>query len=735
VSGSGLSGSGVTTYTFGNFILDRPRACLLRDGQEIKLRPKSFELLVYLVENPGRLITKDELMKTVWPDSFVTDDSLVQCVRDIRRVLEDDSQQYIKTVPRRGYIFEADVTKNGAGSRALQITPEINVEGPMPAAAAAGPSVVEGLAKRLPARRFWLRLGPGLLALAVIPVVLALYPSKNTPAVWRAVPLTSYPGMESNPALSPDNRSVAFTWNGNTQDNFDIHILALDSGRPQRLTTDPAQDTNPAWSPNGDKIAFLRRVDRDRNHLVLIPGAGGAEHILTETRNRISGGNFNSDLRMNLAWTPDGQWIVVKHRETEGPSEGFYLVSVSTGEKRLLIETPTGYIDENPAFSPKGDAIAFARGLSRAASELYLVPLSKDYSPSGSARRLTDERGQVANPVWSKDGSRIFYRFGSELHVINAQSSGVGERILLESREVAQLSLERDLVYSQTVFDPNIWRAEIPNRNGPPTVPHLLISSTRIDNSARYSPNGKAIAFISSRSGHHELWIANADGLNPVQLTSFGASDSVRWPNWSHDGQRLVFHARPEGQSDLFSVAASGGPAKRLTSDPFDDLLASYSRDDRWIYFTSTRSGQSEVWKMPADGGEATRLTVDGGVFPMESPDGKSVFYALMPAGKGIGKVPVDGGEAVQVTGPVATERAFVVSEDGLYYATPPESSTRHLIQFLDFSTGQSRPVVVTDREIGLGMSLSRDGRFLIFPQRDQVGSDLMLIRDFGARN
>ena len=101
-------------YFFDEFTLDVTRGCLLRRTVEIKLRPKSFEVLKYLIENGGRLITKDELINAVWIDTAVTDDSLVQCLKDIRRALKDKSQTYIKTVPRRGYIFEKDVTEQGA---------------------------------------------------------------------------------------------------------------------------------------------------------------------------------------------------------------------------------------------------------------------------------------------------------------------------------------------------------------------------------------------------------------------------------------------------------------------------------------------------------------------------------------------------------------------------------------------------------------------------------------------
>jgi len=96
-------------YQFGEFTLNLAKGCVLKGVREIKLRPKVYEALKYLVEHPGRLIGKQELMQAVWPDSFVTDDSLVQCTLELRRALEDRDQQVLKTVPRRGYVFTAKV--------------------------------------------------------------------------------------------------------------------------------------------------------------------------------------------------------------------------------------------------------------------------------------------------------------------------------------------------------------------------------------------------------------------------------------------------------------------------------------------------------------------------------------------------------------------------------------------------------------------------------------------------
>jgi DNA-binding winged helix-turn-helix (wHTH) protein/pimeloyl-ACP methyl ester carboxylesterase len=101
------------TIGFGIFTLDLPGRSLLRGNDEIRLRPKSFDVLRYLVEHAGRLVSKEELIQAIWPDVFVTEDSVVQCIGDIRTALADDVHRIIKTVPRRGYLFAAELSRNG----------------------------------------------------------------------------------------------------------------------------------------------------------------------------------------------------------------------------------------------------------------------------------------------------------------------------------------------------------------------------------------------------------------------------------------------------------------------------------------------------------------------------------------------------------------------------------------------------------------------------------------------
>jgi DNA-binding winged helix-turn-helix (wHTH) protein len=107
-------------FRFGEYTLDVVCGCLRTADREIELRPKSFEVLRYLVENAGRLVTKDELIKTAWRNVVVTDESLMQCVSEVRHAIADDGQTIIKTVPRRGYRFVAPVLRVAAGLRRHQ---------------------------------------------------------------------------------------------------------------------------------------------------------------------------------------------------------------------------------------------------------------------------------------------------------------------------------------------------------------------------------------------------------------------------------------------------------------------------------------------------------------------------------------------------------------------------------------------------------------------------------------
>src|SRR5882757_3485052 len=160
---------------FDRYVLDLDRGCLLLDGNEIALRPKTFAVLSYLIEKCGRLVSKDELFAGVWPNVTVTDDALVQSIGELRRALKDDGSHLIKTIPRRGYRFDSSVSAAG-------FTSEVVVSTPVPATSPATRwrlGLLGGLAILLAAGTLWLGFGTSIRvpllsskpAIAILPLV------------------------------------------------------------------------------------------------------------------------------------------------------------------------------------------------------------------------------------------------------------------------------------------------------------------------------------------------------------------------------------------------------------------------------------------------------------------------------------------------------------------------------------------------------------------------------------
>ena len=276
------------------------------------------------------------------------------------------------------------------------------------------------------------------------------------PKALHPVPLTTFRGTEVNPALSPDGNRVAFAWNGEKQDNFDIYVTPIPSGAPIRLTSDPAEDGSPAWSPDGHTVAFLRRLHGGHSELMLVPASGGPEHRVAETREKPW---FPPRKSTALAWSPDGQWIAASHGEPGDLAEGIYLFSL-TGEKRRLTTPPRDFrSDSMPAFSPDGRALAFCRLPASSVSEIYVLALDANFRPSGEVRRLTDHKRWSAQPVWIRGGRSILHVFGEdvyrrrEIRIINVSIPRAAAETIPLKDDVSEIAIGRHLVYARQIED------------------------------------------------------------------------------------------------------------------------------------------------------------------------------------------------------------------------------------------------------------------------------------------
>ena len=174
---------------------------------------------------------------------------------------------------------------------------------------------------------------------------------------------------------------MAFSWNGEKQDNFDIYVKLIGSPTPVRLTTDPAEDVSPAFSPDGRSIGFVR-VSKEHATFIVIPAIGGPERLVAEVPAPPVPSNFVEPL---FAWLPDGKWVV---------TDGLALLSTESGETRSLTSPPTkSSADFSPAVSPDGRTVAFSRLTGYVVSDIYLLDLTEDLKPKGEPRRLTSLKG------------------------------------------------------------------------------------------------------------------------------------------------------------------------------------------------------------------------------------------------------------------------------------------------------------------------------------------------------
>jgi Tol biopolymer transport system component len=540
----------------------------------------------------------------------------------------------------------------------------------------------------------------------------------------EVVPLTSYAGSEQSPSFSPDGNQVAFSWNGEKQDNFDIYIKLINSPTPVRLTTDPADDVSPAFSPDGGSIGFFRQT-KEGSAFVVFPSIGGPERIVAEAPNL---GLFFT--LPSFAWFPDGKWVV---------THGLALLSIETGEgRRLTIPSTKEFVDVSPAVSPDGHTVAFSRPDRMFEWNIYLLELTEDLKPNGEPRQLTTLKGVSLSPAWTPNGQEIIFTSGASLFRgtlwrVTVSGQGKPDRLPFTGGEPSAPTISRSgnrLAYQRDVSDLNIWRLPLSGSGVAAGAPARFIVSTRVDLSPQDSPDGQHIAFSSNRTGVGGIWVCDADGSTAVEL--FLQARLSGSPSWSPDGQRVAFDSNLEGNMDIYVIRASGGKPVRLTTDSADDNVPSWSRDGNWIYFTSQRGGRREVWKVPAGGGEAVQVTRNGGFAAFESLDGMSVYYTkgVTEASMALWRMPVSGGEESQVL-PSVVWRAFSLVDDRVYFIPDPDADGKSSIQFLTFATGKVKKVASIPGRPDYGLTVSPDRRYLLYTQVDGVGSDLMLLENF----
>jgi eukaryotic-like serine/threonine-protein kinase len=647
-----MTGRNTETVRFGPFRFI-PDDGLWRDGRPIALPPRALSVLTALLASPGAVVSKQALMQAVWPDTFVTESSLLEAIGLVRDALGDDRKNpaYIQTVHRRGYRFIAIVEAGEAGE-----TSEAGEVGE------AGETGEAGAAEAL--RPILIASAAYSITTICVAIVFAIFghgaPDQRTSRFSISLPSDApIDPLRGSVAVSLDGSRLAYvaTAAGRSQ----LYLRSVDRDEPVAIAgTEDASD--PFFSPDGEWIGFFARGSLQKVRL-----GGGLPIVLSAAR-----------AGAGATWIADGTIIY-----GGGPGGGLARVSASTGARSIgapndapvVIATPEpGTRDLRfgwPDVLPGNRGVLFT-AITLAGSDVSVLDLR-----TGQRTRLAE---QAAFARYSPTGHIVFERQGrieaarfslSTLTTIGATTeivAGVSRGDMLEGPRFA-FSKSGALVYVPATLDerdaPLHWldargqleRVPLPapragaidvapdrrqlaltmdGESGPSVwVGDLTLGDLRkfISDgqsvSPAWRPDGLEIAFAYSKAGPFNLFMKPVDGT--AGAAPLFASPWNQFPtSWAPDAAALAFtEFQPLTGADIWILDVNTRERKPLVRTLFDETWARFSPDGRHIAYMSNESGRWEIYIRPADrDGSRVRVSTSGGVWPCWSLDGGTVYFS-----------------------------------------------------------------------------------------------------------
>lgn len=635
-------------YEFGPFRLEPGERKLSRNNELVVLTPKAFDTLVLLVRHSGHLLEKDELIRTLWPDSFVEEGNLSNNISVLRKALGEDPQ-YIETIPKRGYRFVGAVRQLPKIVSASQEGRPAEIElvsGAIPesrrsvSAVAAAPSIIARLGRTLA-----VIIATGL-ALFVIGASLVL--RQPAPSADRAhwVQLTNFPDSVTQPALSPDGHMLAFirgysTWVGDGQ----IYLKILPDGEPVQLTHDGALKTDPTFSTDGSRIAYTTLTFKDFGwDTSVLPILGGEPQTLLRNASGLT-------------------WI--------GPNHVLFS-EIKAGVHMGIVAAQEGRLGARDVYLPTDEpAMAHRSYLSPDKKWVLLVEMDKDhyFSPcrlvpmdgSSQGRHVGPLGGSCTSAAWSPGGNWMYFTAnpGGTSHIWRQRfPDGRLEQITSGPTEEEGIAIAPDghsFVTAVALQSTSLWVHDARGEH--------QISVEGNATNPKFTPDGKKLCYLVAREATNDFaWYRNPGELHIVDLQS-GRSETFQrgFPiqdyDISADSQRVVMGTTGRDGKSQFWVAPldrSAAPAQIPDVEGTTPLFG----PDGDIFFRRVEKTSTFIYHVRPDGTGLRKAFPDPVfVFISVSPQGKWIVgWAPLP-GNGppaIQAFPLDGGPAA-VIGPTHT--------------------------------------------------------------------------------
>ena len=592
------------------------------------------------------------------------------------------------------------------------------------------------------------RLAPVLAVTAVAALVLAgLFYWRNgrthrPVAELRMAPFASYAGFQAFPAFSADGNQIAFAWTGGEGEVTHIFSKVIGTDAVLPLTSGNNSDSLPAFAPDGRSVAFLRSLPQGVTGIYQVSPLGGHERLIAQ---------IPTAFYPALSWSSDSRWLVTSGRsEREGRSR-VYVVAASDGHFRTLSLGETG--DEMyPALSKDSRMLAFSRVDSDTEWGIFVVPMDENLNPAAPPRRMKTPKGLNREATWTVDSQELVFVNGgsstSRLWRVPASGDAEAKQLVLTGGvefAPAIAPVGDRLAFTQNNTGVNIWSFPVlgPGSVGPAKQAVVSARSSFLRPHA-FSADGTKIAFESDRSGPYGIWTANADGSDPIFLYGRKGLTSGS-PAWSSDGRFVAFDTRSGKHTQIFVIAANGGPVRELTSDQSDSMLPLWSRDGKWIYFDSNRNGgRLEIFKCAPEGGEPVQVTHGGGWDAQESPDGAWLYFTRSrSANSPLLRMPISGGQEVEVL-PSIHQRWWAVAANGIWFlkrvgaetevgilGMENAASEQAELQFYDQAKGKLMTAAALAKSPDGGLALSPDGHTLLYSQVDYRAYEIEVAENF----